>query len=124
VLELSGFDAAIVTRITDVQRQDVFVPGRRVLVPVYYRTFWGYYRYWVPITYEPGYIERTRDVQVETQVFALPGGELLYSAVSRTFNPVSPAALIESVGSVVAKELIAQGWLAEGQNAGGDHDRR
>jgi hypothetical protein len=112
VLALSGFDAAIVTRITDISRTDVFVPGRRVLVPVTYRTFWGYYRYWVPITYEPGYIERTTNVQVETQVFALPSGDLLYSALSRTFNPVSPADLIESVGGVVAGELAAQGWLA------------
>jgi hypothetical protein len=106
------FDGAVVMRITDVERRDVFVPGRTTVVPAYYRTFWGYYRYWAPIAYEPGYIERTRDVQVETQVYAMPAGDLVYSAVSRTLNPSSAADLAERVAKVVTKELRERGFIA------------
>lgn len=111
-LAQTKFDGAIVMRITDVERHDVFVPGRTTVVPVYYRTFWGYYRYWAPIAYEPGYVERNADVQVETEVFAMPGGELVYSAISRTLNPSSAADLAERVAGVVTKELRERGFIA------------
>ena len=113
-LAQTRFDSAIVMRITDVERRDVFVPGRTTVVPVSYRTFWGYYRYWAPIAYEPGYVERTRDVQVESQAYKMPDGDLVYSAVSRTLNPSSAADLAESVAKVVTKELRQRGFIAPG----------
>ena len=113
-LAQTRFDGAIVMRITDVERRDVFVPGRTTMVPVHYRTFWGYYRYWAPVAYEPGYIERTRDVQVESQVYKMPDGDLVYSAVSRTLNPSSAADLAESVAKVVTRELRDRGFIAQG----------
>ena len=113
-LAQTNYDGAIVMRVTDVTRQDVFVPGRTTVVPVYYRTFWGYYRHWAPIAFEPGYVERNQNVQVETQVYVMPTGDIVYSAVSRTLNPSSSADLMESVASVVAKDLKAKGFLASG----------
>ncbi len=110
-LERSGFDAEVVMRVTDVQRQNFYVPGRTTVVPQYYRTFWGYYRYWTPIAYRPGYIERDRDVQVETEVFSTNNGDLLYSALSRTFNPNSPADLAHDVTDVVAKNMKEKGVI-------------
>jgi hypothetical protein len=105
-LERAGFDAQLVMRVTDVNRTDVYVPGRTRVVPQYYRTFWGYYRYWVPIAYEPGYVERDRDVQVETALYSTAErGGLVYTAVSRTLNPSSAADLAEDVTSVVVKDL-------------------
>lgn len=117
-LAQTKFDGAIVMRITDVERRDVFVPGRTAVVPVYYRTFWGYYRYWAPISYEPAYVEQTKTVQVETQVYAMPRGELVYSAISRTLNPSSAADLAERVASVVTKELRERGFVASTATAG------
>ena len=113
-LAVTRFDGAIVMRITDLERRDVFVPGRTLVVPVYYRTFWGYYRYWAPIAYEPGYVERTRNVQVESQVYRIPDGDLVYSAVSRTLSPASAADLADRVASVVTKELRERGFIARG----------
>jgi len=114
-LAVTRFDGAIVMRITDVERRDVFVPGRTTVVPVNYRTFWSYYRYWAPIAYEPGFIERTRNVQVESQVYRMPDGDLVYSAISRTLNPASAADLAERVAGVVTKELRQRGFIAQGE---------
>jgi hypothetical protein len=80
--------------------------GEAWVVPEYYRTFWGYYRHWIPVSYEPGYVERDRDVQVETALYsATSDGELIYSAISRTLNPNSPADLAKDVTSLVARKL-------------------
>jgi hypothetical protein len=112
-LERAGFDAQLVMRVTDVTRKDVYVPGRTTRVPRYYRTFWGYYRYWAPIAYRPGYIEHDRDVQVETELYAPGRGddELVYAAVSHTLNPSSAGDLAEDVTGVVAKDLKEKGIL-------------
>jgi hypothetical protein len=108
----AGFDGAVFMRVTDVSRQDSYVPGYATAAPVYYRTFWGYYRYWVPIAYEPGYVEHNTNVQVETEVYSTVNeGVLVYSAVSNTLNPSSPADLAAEVASVVAKDLRAHGLL-------------
>jgi hypothetical protein len=111
VLERADADAELVMRVTNVQRSDLYVPGRTTYVPEYYRTFWGYYRYWVPVAYEPGYVERQRDVQVETELYVKPGGDLVYSALSRTLNPSSAADLAHDVTGVVAKDLNEKGLL-------------
>jgi hypothetical protein len=111
-LEQAGFDAQVVMRVTDVNRRDVYIPGRTSLVPEYYRTFWGYYRYWVPIAYQPGYIERDRDVEVETALYdTAQEGRLVYSAVSRTLNPSSAADLAKDVTHEVVKDIKDKGLL-------------
>jgi hypothetical protein len=111
-LQGAGFDAWMIMRVTDVARNDVYVPGEAWVVPEYYRTFWGYYRHWIPISYEPGYVERDRDVQVETALYsATSDGELVYSAISRTLNPNSSADLAKDVTSLVARDLRDKGIL-------------
>jgi hypothetical protein len=108
----AGFDGAIFMRVTDVSRQDVYVPGQTTYAPTYYRSFWGYYHYWAPIAYEPGYIERDTNVQVETEVYSTAGdGELVYSAVSRTLNPSSSSDLVADVASVVTHDMKAKGLI-------------
>ena len=114
-LQKAGFDAEIVMRVTDVNRSDVYVPGTTTFVPEYYRTFWGYYRYWVPIAYQPGYVERDRDVQVETALYSTArDGQLVYSAMSRTLNPSSAADLAKDVTHEVVKDIKDKGLLQNG----------
>jgi hypothetical protein len=111
--EQRGFDGVVALRVTDVSRSDVYVPGSAVVAPVPYRTFWGYYNYWVPIAYEPGYVEQNSNVRVETEVYSLANGssELIYSAVSQTLNPTSTTELVNSVASVVSHDLRDKGLL-------------
>ena len=109
-LEHAGFDAQIVMRVVDVDRRDVYVPGQ--FVPEYYRTFWGYYRHWMPIAYDPGYVERERDVQVETALYeTAQDGRLVYSALSHTLNPSSAADLATDVTHAVVKDIKSKGLL-------------
>jgi hypothetical protein len=111
-IEREGFDGAVVLRITDTRVQDTYIPGRTVFAPVYYRTFWGYYRYWTPVAYDPGFVERNRAVQVETVVYSLKDdGEMVYAAVSSTLNPNSASDLVERVARVVARDMREKGLL-------------
>jgi hypothetical protein len=111
-LERGGFDGAVMMRITDTSVQDTYIPGRTVVAPVYYRSYWGYYRHWVPIAYDPARVERNRSVQVETVVYSLAGDSVMvYAAVSSTLNPDSPGDLVQRVASVVARDMRDKGLL-------------
>ena len=61
--------------------------------------------YWIPALQQPGYVERDRQMLVETEAYALPSGELVYSALTKTINPVSSADLVIEVGQNVAKDM-------------------
>jgi hypothetical protein len=113
----AGFYGAVFLRVTDVTRQDVYIPGGAA--PGYYRTFWGYYRYWTPIAFEPTYVERDTNVQVETEVYSTAGeGELVYSAISRAVDPTSPD-LVRKVGAIVASDMRSRGLLRPGSGRPG-----
>ena len=113
-LAASGFDGAVVMRVTQVNREDVWVPGSTSVAPMYYRTFWGYYSYWRPITFAPGYMETDRTVHVESALYEVPEGDLIYSAMSQTLNPSSPEELVREVGDRVARDLTAKGLISNG----------
>jgi len=111
-IDRAGFDGAVMLRVTDVSRQDVYVPGQTEYAPVAYRSFWGYYHYWVPIEYEPSYIDRETNVRVETEVYSTAGGgDLVYSAVSDTVDPRSPTQLVNSVAKHVVADMKEKGLL-------------
>lgn len=112
LLASGGFDAAIIMRATDVKREDVWLPGSQSVAPMYYRTIWDYYAYWQPIALQPGYLKSQRTVHVETAMFAVPEGDLIYSAISQTVNPASAEELVKQVGDRVAKDLTQKGLIS------------
>jgi hypothetical protein len=113
-IERAGFDGVVMLRITDVSHQDTYVPGRVAYAPVHYRTLWGYYRHWTPVAYRPGYVERDRNVSVETILYSTGGdADMVYAAVSRTVNPTSPKDLVEGVARAVVKDMKKKGLLPD-----------
>lgn len=110
-LDVGGYDGVIMLRVTDVTRQDVYVPGKTAAVPAHYQTLWDYYGHWSPVAYGSGYVEPDRNLQVETEVYALPSGDLVYSAVSGTLNPTSNSSLAAALGRSVASDLKSKGLI-------------
>jgi hypothetical protein len=109
--EQRAFDSAVVMRVTDVRQTHHWVPGSADEAPETYRTFWGYFGYWTPVIYAPEYVDRGRDVQVETEVYAFVGGggDLVYAALSQTVDPTSSTDLVNGVTSVVSHDLKEKG---------------
>lgn len=105
VFEREGFDGAVMLRVVGSNTTQTYVPGRVTSVPVYYRTLWGYYRYWVPVEYDPGYVRTDRNVRVETIVYSVKDEQMVWSGLSETVNPDSARRLVRGVAKAVVSDL-------------------
>jgi protein-S-isoprenylcysteine O-methyltransferase Ste14 len=98
-VEGAGFDGAVVLRLVSDQERVEYVPG-------HYEVMWG-----AAVRYDPGYTRVDRIVRIETSVYSIAQGRLLWSGVSRTLNPRDLPELIEEVIQAAGAELQRQGLL-------------
>jgi hypothetical protein len=101
-----GFDSTVIMRLTGVEREVSYVPGRLYAAPAYYRDVWGYWGYGWRNVYEPGYLRSDRVVNVATNVYSVVDDKLVFASQSETFNPSS---LREVVSEVVTAASRATG---------------
>lgn len=111
LLATSDFDAVVVCRPTDAQRADVYVPGEPHPVHEYYGTIWDYYGFWKPLVFSNDYVEPAGQTRVETDVYRLPSGELVYASVSARLHLGRPAELMLGIGLAVSKDLQRRGLI-------------
>ena len=104
-----GIDGAIVLRIVAVDEQDQYVSGRYVTDPSY--SFWGYYGYYWPRVYEPGYTVSRQIVTIETKIFSVTDEKLVWSGISRTPQPESVKALVDDLARAAVAQLEKEGLL-------------
>ena len=104
----SGFDGAIVMRVTNV--------SERV---TYNGTYWGpaygFGGYWGSAwasPYDPYYVNVTQIVSVETNIYSLKDDKLVFAALSETSNPSDAGKLIRSVMRHINEELRKNGMIA------------
>lgn len=105
-------DGIVVTRLIAVTKDVTYIPGQTYVVPYpYYTSFYGYYGNVYRQVYTPDYLREDHTVRIETNVYATdtPEGELVWTAISDTFNPKSAHKAIEGVIKLVAKELEKDG---------------
>jgi hypothetical protein len=100
-LAQEGFDGGLVIRIAAVDKEATYVPG-----PMPYYGFGAW-----PM-YDPGFVSVDTYVRVETSIYALPDGDLLFSVTSRTANPPDLGDLIDETVTAVREQLQKQGLTA------------
>lgn len=94
----AGFDGAVIMRVADVEKSVSYVSND---YPASYRTFGGYWG-----TYPNSMTAVTDEaVLVETQLYSLADGKLLYAARSRTFNPASTTQLVDEIAEAIVSDL-------------------
>jgi len=113
-------DVGVFMRVVD-QRQEIsFVPGMWYGGP-YYDPFWwrygafygpGFAGSWPPY-YDSGYYQTDTIVSVETLVYSVPDGKLLWGGVSETMNPSKVPSFVKDLVSETAKKLKKTGMLTE-----------
>ena len=97
-------DGVIVTRVVNVERETEYIP------PNY--TMGGYYGAWaVPIS--PGRVVEKTTISLETDLFDAKTEKLVYSAVTKTFDPSSRAKAIHQVIDALAGDMTKRGLLPE-----------
>jgi hypothetical protein len=100
-----GYDGVLVTRILDVQRETVYHP------PTYYHDFYGYWGSYGPYVSSPGWVTETTTLVIETTLFDAATARVVYSVVSKTFEPDSRRELIDELVPLLVGDLTERGLL-------------
>jgi hypothetical protein len=101
-----NFGAVVITRALGVEEKQEYVPPRTYTVPShYYGGFYGYYGASWDVVHEPGYYRTYTIVRLETNLYDVGTGDLVWTGQSETFNPSSLEEIIGSATKAVAKRL-------------------
>jgi hypothetical protein len=103
-LRENEFDGAIVVRVLGVEERLNWVPGYPTTVPPYRA-----YYFQGPFRVDPGYYRTDQLIRVEVSLYSLPLNKLVWSGLTESFNPASPAALMAEVAETVIGELRNRG---------------
>jgi hypothetical protein len=106
-VEGGGFDGVLITRLLSVDQSEEYVPGSTYVVPpTYYgHGYYGYYGSSYDVVHQPGYFKTNTTFRIETNLYAVAGGGLVWSGQSQTLNPESLTDVIDSMTAAVAKKL-------------------
>jgi len=100
-----SYDGVVVTRLLGVEEKTEYVPPRTYTVPGHYYGYYGYYGSSWDVVHEPGYYQTHTILRLETNLYDVGTGDLVWSGQSETFNPSSLKDSIDSVTKAVAKRL-------------------
>jgi hypothetical protein len=107
-------DAVVVSRLLKVDKRVTSVPSSTYVAPFpYYYSFYGYLGAVYPVVYDPGYTREDTTVSVETNVYATskPDGDLVWTGVSKSFNPKSANKVADGLVKEVPKQMEKDGLL-------------
>jgi hypothetical protein len=108
-------DAVVVSRLINVENKVTYIPGAPYVVPYpYYNTFYGYYGTVYPVVYSPDYLREDKKVRIETSLYGTgsPEGELVWIAITDTFNPDNVKKAINKLVKLVVKQMQSEGVLS------------
>jgi hypothetical protein len=107
-----GIEAVIVTRLLDVDRQDVYVPPTTYVSSYptygqpYYGNWYGYYSASYTVSHDPGYTYEKVTVVLETNLYDASNGEIIWSGQSNTLDPGGVNDVIEPTTALIVEELV------------------
>ncbi|HEY6369315.1 MAG TPA: hypothetical protein VIX91_14090 [Candidatus Acidoferrum sp.] len=107
LIQEQKFDGIVVARLTKAQVKTINVPGEIYNPYPLYGNFYGYYNAVSPLVYSPGYMEKEKLAQVETNFYATAksDGELVWTGTTNTFDGNSPMKAIKGLVKVVIDAL-------------------
>jgi len=76
------------------------------------RSFYSDYSFQIdPYAYNPGYERPNKIFQVETNVYYIPSGKLVWSSLSKVYNPKSVEQAVRDTSKKVMKKMKREGFL-------------
>ena len=76
-----------------------------------YPEFWGYYNWAWPTVWDPGYYVTDTFVKVETRIYDLRTGKLIWGGMSQTMNPRDAQAAANELAQTVGAALRKDGLI-------------
>jgi hypothetical protein len=104
-LKKDGFDGLIVMKLTDVNKTLDYQPGT---------AYGGHYGGFYGVRYgSPGYLSVDQTFYVETSIYSLTSGKLLWSGTTATLNPTKLEKTLDEIILAVKTELAKEGLIKE-----------
>lgn len=103
-----GHDAILTVAVIDEKTETRYVPGTTYTPTTrfnWYGTFRGYYNYWRPVLYDPGYYREENIYFLETNLYDAQNDQLLWSAQSRSYNPSSLSSFAENFSEITVAKM-------------------
>jgi hypothetical protein len=105
ILEEAQIDGAAVFRLVSVDSQFQYNRG------TVYSNFWGYYGYAWPTVFDPGYLMTENVVLIESNVYSVKSGELLWAGYTETTDPNSSQKVIDDVARLAVRKMKQLGLV-------------
>lgn len=90
-IKSNGHDAILTAALVDEQTKTRYVPGSMGYRPMtrfmWYGSFRGYYTFWYPTLYDPGYYTENKVYYLETNLYDVASDRLVWSAQSKSYSP-------------------------------------
>ncbi|SHO64357.1 hypothetical protein [Algoriphagus zhangzhouensis] len=109
-----GSDAILTVAVLDQTNETRYVPGTTMYSPMgygYYGRFWGYYSYYNPVMYDPGYYTTDKNYYLEANLYDAETEELVWSSQSETTNPASIETFSKTFSETIVSQLIKDGLI-------------
>lgn len=104
------YDGILTVAVVDQETETRYVPGNYAYAPVsrfgYYRTFRGYYSYWYPTLYEPGYYTQDKVYFLETNLYETNTENLIWSAQSKSYDPSSLSSFADTFAEKTVERMV------------------
>lgn len=109
-LEGGNFDGVLITRLLSVDKDKEYTPGSTYNKPrtTYYSGGYGYYGFYGTTyakVHEPGYFETSTTMRLETNLYSVADGGLVWTGQSETVDPTSIHDARHSMTAALAKKL-------------------
>lgn len=103
-LEAAGIDGAVVIRLVGRRVKETYVPPTPM-------PMWGFYGTAWPMAYDPGYVRTDDLVDVQTSIYSVPDGKLLWTGKSESTNPHDVRHTVAEIADAVAFQLRHEGLI-------------
>ena len=102
-----GCDLIFTTTLLDKTSEARFVPGSIYApFPGYGFGFRGYYNYWWPMMYDPGYYTTEKTYSMEGNLFDVESEKLIWSVQTESYNPESIAKFSKGLTAVMMERAM------------------
>jgi hypothetical protein len=112
-LQERGFDAIITVAIIDIEAERYVGPEKKYVPMVYYNRFANYYQRTEVLVYKPGYFSLNTRYFLETNIYELKAGRLVWSGRSTVFDPQDVERFVPRYSKKLFKELQKTGIIAD-----------
>lgn len=111
-LKEAGFNGILTVALIDVSAER-YVPPEKAYAPLaYYDRFKDYYYRTEALVYKPGYVSLQTRYFLETNLYELKAGTLVWSGRSYAFDPQKLETTVPSYAKKLFKELLKEGVIS------------